>query len=236
MKKDDWSSFWKREGNAFNAIMEINTQYFARQFRKLGIKKDDTILDYGCGPGLLEDALVPLGFNVTGVDINESFIDDCQRKYPDLVFITISSDVTSSNEILLRTFHDKKFDYIVLLSILQYFSDHSQIESLFTMLRRFLKPGGSIILADVVGTNTSSVRDLISLTFHSMAAGKIIALFQFVFYLLFSRYRTISKNKPLLVLSSETVQRMAEKHSFSFREVSGLTIHATRKNYILVSR
>lgn len=237
MSLNEWSGFWKTEGEAFSSIMKINTNYFALQLtRRLDVRTTDEILDYGCGPGLLADVLIPDGFHVQGVDINDFFVAECKRKYPDHNFLTISTELPATDQTLFKAFGEKKFDRIILLSILQYFKDHDEIELLLKMLQKYIKPGGMIILADVIDERTSSIKDLISLAYRSVITGKIVSLFRFVSYLLFSNYRKISRSRPLLALPSETVQTIASRSSFSVREVDGLTIHASRTNYILTVR
>lgn len=237
MSLNEWSGFWKTEGEAFSSIMKINTHYFALQLtRRLGVRTTDEILDYGCGPGLLADVLIPDGFHVQGVDINDFFIAECKRKYPDHNFLTISTELLTTDQSLLEVFGEKRFDRIILLSILQYFKDHEEIELLLRMLRKYIKPGGTIILADIIDERTSSIRDLISLVYRSLITGKIVPLFRFVSYLLFSNYRKISRSRPLLTLPPEIVHTIASRSSLSVEPVDGLTIHASRTNYVLTVR
>ena len=52
-----------------------------------GLKKDDVILDYGCGDGWLEHKLK--NYNIIGYDLNpdKSFIDDYRKVNPDKIFV-----------------------------------------------------------------------------------------------------------------------------------------------------
>lgn len=234
MGRNEWSGFWKTEGEAFSSIMKINTAFFARKLEShLSLKKEHLILDYGCGPGLLADILIPKKIQLIGVDINDSFIRQCNTKYPDSTFVTISTDINTTENILKDSFPETKFDYIILLSILQYFDDSTEVEKLLQMLRKYVRSSGAIILGDIIDTRTSPIRDAMSLFYWSIKGGKVISFVRFILYLIFSNYRKISSNRKLLTLSSETIYSIASRHAFTVNKVDGLTIHRTRTNYIL---
>jgi 2-polyprenyl-3-methyl-5-hydroxy-6-metoxy-1,4-benzoquinol methylase len=101
--------------------MKVSTSYFGRRFiDHFRIKPEDKILDYGCGPGFLADSLAPFKVNVTGADINSSFVEQCLKNHPQSNTFLITTDPDSNERLLSNNLAGKKFDYVVLLSISQY--------------------------------------------------------------------------------------------------------------------
>lgn len=234
MSSSGWDNFWKDQRQSFYAVMRIATGFFAAQLeKKYPIKQTDEILDYGCGPGFVADALAAKNISITGVDINDFFIEECRKNHPVSTFIHISTDIAENEKILSDHLKERKFDYIILLSVAQYFKSTGELEGIINLLRHFLKENGRIVIADVIDDSTSSVRDAIALFFHCVKKGRIGAFVGFISYLLFSDYRQISKKIKLLHVPEQVIQQVANNNSLHYKKVSGLTIHPTRSNYVL---
>lgn len=229
-----WDNFWKGQKEAFGEIMRVSTDYFGKQLEKrFALKAADRILDYGCGPGFLADRLAGKGIPMTGADINDFYIEQCRSHHPGALFVTITTDPEANRQILRQHLGDRKFDYIVLLSIAQYFKDLAALEQVVQMLSEFLSPGGRIIIADVLDEKTSAARDALSLLRHCIMRGQVIRFVRFIHYVLFSDYRALSRNTRLLQIPEEAVRAVAARNSLNCERVNGLTIHSTRTNYIL---
>ena len=222
----NWSSFWKKQNDAFNRVMEVATGFFYKQLiKRHPLRSGDAVLDYGCGPGLLINNLLASGVDVTGADINEYFLQQNRTKFPGVEFIHLSGapEVTFT----------RQFDCIILLSIAQYFNSLNDVESVVRSLKRCLKPGGKIIIADVLDEHTSSAKDAIGIFTQCISRGRVIAFAKFILYLIMSDYRQTSRNNQLLLLSPEFVKQMAERNGLVVEEAKGMTPHPTRSNYIL---
>jgi 2-polyprenyl-3-methyl-5-hydroxy-6-metoxy-1,4-benzoquinol methylase len=231
-----WDNFWKgqRRRDSFGEIMRVNTDYFGKQLQRVfGLKASDRILDYGCGPGFLVDYLAKRAIPLTGADINDFFIAQCREHHPGTLFIAITTDPEANRGILRQQLGDRRFDYIVLLSIAQYFKDLPTLERVAQMLGEFLAPGGRIIIADALDEKTSAASDALSLLRHCIMRGQVVRFVRFILYVLFSDYRSISKNTQLLQIPETAIRKIAERSALHFEKVNGLTIHATRTNYVL---
>jgi 2-polyprenyl-3-methyl-5-hydroxy-6-metoxy-1,4-benzoquinol methylase len=227
-----WATFWKNQAHSFDEVMRVSTSYFTRRFvEKFAITSESKILDYGCGPGFLADALAPLKINVTGADINPSFVDQCLKNHPQSKTILITTDPDQNKLILDNNLGEKRFDFIIVLSISQYLPNVDELERMIQLLKGYLSVRGKIVVADVVDPNNSALRDLIAIKFECIRQGKIIAFIKFFFYLVFSNYRQLSKNVKLLQISSTDMNRIAANNQLQCEKVHKLTVHPTRTNY-----
>jgi 2-polyprenyl-3-methyl-5-hydroxy-6-metoxy-1,4-benzoquinol methylase len=228
-----WAAFWKNQTHSFDEVMKVSTSYFARRFiEKFKIAPTDELFDYGCGPGFLADSLATFNIKITGADINPSFVDQCKKNHPEANTFLITVNPNANQAILNDNLKEKKFDFIILLSISQYLESVQVLESIIGLLKGYLSVRGKIIVADVVDPKTSSLRDLIAIKLLCIRSGKTIAFVRFFFYLLFSNYRRLSLNVHLLHISEENMNGIARKTSLRCEKVNKLTVHPTRTNYV----
>ena len=234
MSSSGWVNFWKDQKKSFYGPMKLSTLAFASRIEKrYHLKNEDEILDYGCGPGFLADYLSQRKIYITGADINKLFIEESANNHPESLFIHITTDVEYNKKLLDTQLNGKTFDLIILLSIVQYFENIAGVEQVVKILTGYLKKNGKIIIADVIDKNTSSIRDAMSLLIHCVKKGKPMIFFRFVFYLLFSNYRVLSRDNKLLTVSYPEMTEVASRYSLSCEKVDGLTIHSSRTSYIL---
>jgi 2-polyprenyl-3-methyl-5-hydroxy-6-metoxy-1,4-benzoquinol methylase len=234
MSEFKWGNFWYNQKRSFDAVMTISTRIFAMRAEKLfSLKPSDLIFDYGSGPGFLSDYLEPKKISVTGADINKFYLEQSRQNHPHSLFIHISTDIESNKKILESELKQKTFDFIILLSIVQYFENTKEVETVLRTLLPYLKKSGKLIIADVIDQKSSAIRDAIALFFQCAREGKILDFFRFITYLVFSNYSRISREARLLKLSEEAIHKMARENLLNYRQVKGLTIHPSRTNYIL---
>ena len=228
-----WATFWQNQAHSFDEVMKVSTSYFARRFiDHFGINPEDKIFDYGSGPGFLADSLARFNIKVTGADINSSFVEQCLKNHPQSYTFLITTDPDSNESILNNNLAGKKFDYIVLLSISQYLENVDALEKIIKLLKVYLSDKGKIIVADVIDTRTSALRDLIAIKFECIRSGKLIAFVRFFFYLVFSNYRQLSRNVKLLRISEEDMLLISKNTQLLCRKANKLTVHPTRNNYV----
>ncbi len=232
-----WTQFWKGERTSFDEVMKLATTYFAGQIvKQFSLTSSRTIFDYGCGPGFLADHLAQYGISVVGADINEYFIDECRKNHPQSLFIHISTDVFETRSELDRVLAGRQFDFVVLLSIAQYFKDTNEFERVINLLASYCCPGGRIIIADVIDDNTSTYRDALGLFNQCVRNGKLIAFFKFMLFVTSSSYARVHKHAELLKIRESFIQEMCLRNSLRYEKVDGLTIHPSRTNYVLSKR
>ncbi len=118
----------QRNESDYNTILDVIQSYAV----------DGTVLDYGCGVGLLSMLLAKRGFIVTGVDISEQFIRSAKRKFGE------SSSVTFEviGGLPLR-YADGEFDVIATSAVLEHCTG---VDAILLEFKRLLKTNGLLVI------------------------------------------------------------------------------------------
>jgi len=118
----------RRPGSRSPSQAELATE-FGR------ITRADHLLDLGCGPGILTDALSRVAGEAEGVDFAANMIRVARRRFPDLRF-----QVANGEEL---PFGDSHFD----VTVCNYTAHHfARPERVFREILRTLKPDGRVIV------------------------------------------------------------------------------------------
>lgn len=106
----------------------------------LGLPSEVAILDIGCGPGLYSHRLAQLGYQVTGIDIADSFLQyGSQKAQPEDLpcrYLNLS---------MFEMTFEAQFEVVLLINSLARQLTLSELEILLTRVRKALKPGGYLI-------------------------------------------------------------------------------------------
>lgn len=130
-------------------------QEFARRISKavretypsLWDEDQTTLLDYACGPGLTSRELCPYVKSVVGVDISQGMVDRYNLRVANqgippeemkAVKVELKGDGTELD--------GAKFDIIICIAGYHHFAS---VDETTRILSSFLKPGGSLLIADV---------------------------------------------------------------------------------------
>ncbi len=100
-----------------------------------------TILDVGCGPGMMAEYSIEKGFEFFGIDISEKMIKECINN-----FGYASSTHFSVGKLQKLEFSDSSFDVVLCMGALEYV-ERDEIEDALAEMIRVLKPDGQIIMS-----------------------------------------------------------------------------------------
>lgn len=123
-------------GDAYDAFMGRYSRLLAVPFVEwVGVTSGQSVLDVGCGPGALTDALVHrLGATeVSAFDPSPPFVDECIRRYPGV-------DVRHGRAEAIP-FDNDQFDAAIAQLVLHFVTDPSEAAN---EMRRVVRPGGLV--------------------------------------------------------------------------------------------
>jgi 2-polyprenyl-3-methyl-5-hydroxy-6-metoxy-1,4-benzoquinol methylase len=159
-KANYWNDLYTRPSSLFEHFMCQRRDYAADYIRA----RFDTrvsLLDLGCGAGVLSEKLLEYGYRVTAADASADMVALCEerlRRFP------VESHRHCQANCLDLPFADGEFDVIVSLGMFGYFDEVTQA---LREIRRVLKPGGTLIVS-VRNRNTFQVFDLFQLAKHPL--------------------------------------------------------------------
>ena len=114
----------------------------------LGLRRDDLLLDAGCGAGMLLKPLSAHVKNVVGVDYAAAMIERCKKFCPG-VEVKVA-------ELQNLPFPENTFDKIVCFSVFQYFQSLEYAEKVLNEFIRVCKPNGRVFIGDAPDEKTKS--------------------------------------------------------------------------------
>lgn len=100
-----------------------------------------TVLDVGCGPGMMAEYCVEKDFKFFGIDISEKMIDECINRFGHM-----NSTHFSVGKLQKLDFSDAFFDVVLCMGVLEYI-DAAELDDAVSEMARVLKPGGTIIVS-----------------------------------------------------------------------------------------
>ena len=101
----------------------------------------DRLLDIGCGPGDLLDSIPPVSY--TGIDLNQSYIDDAKARYGERGQFLVG-DVADLAKLLEK---DTKFQIVILSGVIHHLDDPT-VKELFKTINSILSEDGYLYTAD----------------------------------------------------------------------------------------
>lgn len=124
----------------YNLLREKNESlefsYKLHEYKNFGGKK---VLDIGCGNGYVLSKYAKEGAEVYGIDITETSIDLCNKRFE---YLSLNGNFQVANAEELP-FSNNSFDCVCSMGVLHHVPD---TEKAVNEIHRVLKPGGRIIL------------------------------------------------------------------------------------------
>src|SRR4051812_29990281 len=153
MPSSDWIDFWDTKHSIY-----VNARHEAAHFRRIAedirayAPERGVMLDYGCGEALYADRVAEV---VSRLILCEPAPN---------VRVMIGARFAANDKIAVRKPEDiammlpGSMDAIVMHSVTQYLSGQ-ELDTLATMFRRLLKPGGLLVIGDVIPRRLSAIDD-----------------------------------------------------------------------------
>lgn len=135
------AQWWNPQGEfkTLHAINPLRVAFIQEQTELSG----KTLLDIGCGGGILAESLAKAGANVTGIDMAEAVLQvACEHAAGQHLKINYQS-ITAEN---LATQQPANYDVITCLEMLEHVPDPTSIIEACSQL---LKPGGKVFFSTI---------------------------------------------------------------------------------------
>jgi ubiquinone/menaquinone biosynthesis C-methylase UbiE len=163
---DDWIDYYDSTHTIYASRLhrDLHFQIVARDIVGYISSPDAVLLDYACGEALsaarVADACGRLILAEPAPGVRGRLI---ARFAPNTKIRVRSLDE-------LRSMNEKSVDLAVMNSVAQYMTA-AELDSAFAVIRRLLKPGGRLVLGDVLRPEVGMARDVIALLRFALAHG-----------------------------------------------------------------
>lgn len=230
---DSWIDYWNSDV-VFRPVMKRTAEYFYRKSKPiLCYGRHDSILDFGCGPGYLEEFLAGSGAEIHGVDTSARMISECRTKFagcPHVFFHVLDHDHYTD----LSCLGGKRFSVIVCLSVVQYFDHATRIEELIRSLERVASPGARLLIADIPAGD-APLRDTVDLLRASATEKVVLPTLWFLMRSLVSKYSRIRAAQGLLCVSVHQLKEIVERLSLDAEILREPLTYSRRRTHLLVT-
>lgn len=126
--------------NSVSEKKEFTTPFLLETFSNY-VKRDQVILDVGCGYGRTLDELYHNGYrNLIGIDFSKGMIERGKRQFPYLD-LRVKEDASIA-------LADASIDAVILFSVLTCIRTNQEQEELIQEIKRILKPQGILYVND----------------------------------------------------------------------------------------
>jgi SAM-dependent methyltransferase len=213
----DWISFW----NSHHSIY-VNARHFDVHYRTIAAmivrhvpSPDAVVLDFGCGEALHADRVAAACRRLILVDAATNVRAGLAARFSG----NPSIEVHAPGE--LADLPDRSLDLVVMHSVAQYLSS-AEFSALLVLFRRLMRPGGLLLIGDVIPPQVSAFADAVALINYGAANGFLFAAVRGLLRTAVSDYTKLrSRIGITLYTEAEMLQRL---------EVAGFTANRARAN------
>jgi ubiquinone/menaquinone biosynthesis C-methylase UbiE len=163
---DDWIDYYDSTHTIYASKLhrDLHFQVIARDIIGYISSPDAVVLDYACGEALwagkVAEACGKLFLAEPAPGVRGRLI----------ARFALSSKIRVRSLDDLRSMEEKTIDLAVMNSVAQYMTPN-ELESALAVIRRLLKPGGHLVLGDILRPEVGMFRDVIALLYFAQANG-----------------------------------------------------------------
>lgn len=204
-----WGEFWNRADTGVYVNQRNLEAHFACLAAGLAphMPAGGAVLDYGCGDALAAGELAQRCASLTLYDAAPAVRRRLKERYAKHPRIRIAD--SDGGDAL----PDGAFDVVTVVSVVQYVPP-AELPALLRRWRGLLKPGGRLILADVVPPGTPLLRDVASQLSFAAANGFFGPAVLGIVKLALSDYRKIRKTVGFSMYGAESMLELLSDAGF----------------------
>jgi SAM-dependent methyltransferase len=166
----DWVSFWDSHHSIY-----VNARHFDVHYRTIAEmimrhvpSPDAVVLDFGCGEALHADRVAEACRKLILVDAAPKVRAGLAARFG----AQPNVEVRGPDE--LTALADRSIDLAVMHSVAQYLTS-AELSALLVLFRRLLRPGGLLLIGDVIPPHVSAFADAMALLNYGAANGFLFA-------------------------------------------------------------
>ena len=200
----DWISFWDSDHSIY-----VNARHFDVHYRTIADmivrhvpSPDAVVLDFGCGEALHADRVAAACRRLILVDAAPKVRAGLAARFGANPNIEVRAPAE------LAELPDRSIDLAVMHSVAQYLTS-AEFSALLVLFRRLLRPGGLLLIGDVIPPQVSAFADAMALLNYGAANGFLFAAVKGLLRTAVSDYTKLrSRIGITLYTEAEMLQRL----------------------------
>jgi ubiquinone/menaquinone biosynthesis C-methylase UbiE len=231
---NDWIEWWKTENVVSPATWFNNMEIFVTASASLlQYNSEDTILDIGCGPGYLAAFLKDTVKEIHCLDISQRYLDICKQRFTGYNNI-FCHKLAEDNYTDFSFLKGRQFSIIVCQSVIQYYKEIGEVESLIKEIQRIASPGARVLISDIP-ISSSMATHVYSLLKGAIREKRLLEISKMLFHAVATaKHRTAYLSSGLLTFSEEKLNELIAKLNLDAEVLSSrLTINENRRHLLI---
>jgi SAM-dependent methyltransferase len=166
------------------------------------------MLDYGCGEALDAPRLTAAGMDVLLYDRSEYFRARLGPRFANAKGIRLLDDAS------LADLEPASVDYLLVCSVIQYL-DRNELIGLLQLAHRLLKPGGALILADIIPDTLDSISDTFDFLVYSIRHRFFFSGLRTLFDMTMTNYRSHLRQNALARYDLDALASLVRQYNLA---------------------
>jgi SAM-dependent methyltransferase len=203
-----WFSFWSRPAPIHVGERHLRARYRVTVDRFLAAFPDAAgkrMLDYGCGEALDAPRLAAFGMDVLLYDRSEYFHRRLLPRFAGANGIRVLDDIA------LGGLAPASIDHLLVCSVIQYL-DRNELTALVRLAHGLLKPGGVLILADIIPTSLDTMADTLDFLAYSIRHRFFFSGLRTLFDMVMTNYRSHLRENNLARYDLDELSALLGRH------------------------
>lgn len=149
------SSWWDKEGD-FKPLHQLNPVRLSYIVEKAHGLADKTVVDIGCGGGILAESMAKLSANVTGIDLAQDSLDVAKLHALESGLTNVAYQNINAEDFAEQ--NSEQFDVVTCMEMLEHVPDP---ESIVAAAAKACKPNGKVFFSTLNKTAKSYLLSII---------------------------------------------------------------------------
>lgn len=205
-----WREFWNRDNPIYvnDRHKLLHCRLVARDMAALVPVPHAHVLDHGCGEALSADTLAAACGKLWLCDAAPAVVDRLTQRFAG------NGRIAPLLPDALDQIPDASLDLVIANSLAQYLAE-PELVSLLALWKGKLKPGGTLVLADVVRTGSGPVPDALALLRFGWSGGFLFASIAGLVRTALSDYRTLRATLGLSTHAQAAMEALLTEAGFT---------------------
>jgi SAM-dependent methyltransferase len=223
----DWLDYWNGDVSLYVSPRHLEAHYngLFEAIRPLLPDPPFTLLDYGCGEALMAPELAGRGARVILHDAAPSRAEVLRRRFAGIAGIEVAEELAS---------RCRDCDLVLLISVLQYIPK-ADLPGLFERLRSCLKPGGRLVVGDILAPDNSVVADVGALLGFARREGFFLDALRGLIRTLRSDYGRMRNRLGLTTWRFDEISAVLEAAGFDVEQLAWNIGHAGHRRSLVAT-